>query len=149
MFLFHGSQILVNVDIRVKDKGRVKSTRKYYHWPRQCSNLRMSVQVICHPGIHITFWDIPLPSKAGPLRISHPGCLHIFTPQANLLQTQPESSHKALTSSSLPLNLNRIIPVFPQSKHLTMESQHAKRIIDRIFISLAFVDFQRTLYHWR
>lgn len=31
VFLFYGSQILVNVDIRVKDKEGSKVPRKYYH----------------------------------------------------------------------------------------------------------------------
>lgn len=47
IFLFYGSQILVNVDLRVKDERRVKKIlRKCHHWPKQYSNLTMSVQVI-------------------------------------------------------------------------------------------------------
>lgn len=144
VFLFYGSQILVNVDIRVKDKGRAK---KYAENPTPdpdsalisgCPLKYFAPRQNTH---HIWRQNPPFRSW---LQHSHPECLHLSPPSKSLLDTAGAFSLKAPRSSSgTPLNCNRIAAMFPQSKCLIIENQNAKRILHSILISIVFVNFRR------
>lgn len=146
MFLFYGSQILVHVDIRVKDKGRAK---KYVENPTSdpdsalISGCPLKYFAYPHPRQNTHhIWRQNPPFRSW-LQYSHPECLHLSPPSRSLLHTAGAFSLKACRSfSGTPLNCNRITAIFPQSnKCLIIENQNAKTILNSI--SIVFVNFQR------